>query len=356
MKTKVLILQGIISEYRVPIYNIISKEVDLTLGYMDENRATSPQNYKLEKIKFIKLKSIYINGLSLLKLCNKYDVIIFSSDLHYISFCLLPFINRKFKVIPWTVGIRASYTRKFDLKRGKTFLDFVYLSILNKSDACIFYIKEILTFWGESIKQKKIFIANNTVAINSGFKVGSNDKKSIVFIGTLYKEKKIYELITCYIKAKNKIDSEKFYKLEIIGNGVEFEGIQSMIKKYDLGDSIILHGSIFDEVKISEIFKRAIICVSPNQAGLSVLKSMGYGVPFITREDAITGGERYNIKNNYNGIFYNKKNELTEIIINSFLQKDVFLKMGINASEYYHRKATPQIMAKGVLNAIKYVL
>ena len=77
MKTKVLILQGIISEYRVPIYNLISNKVDLTLGYMEENRATSVQNYEVVKIKYAKIKSIYINGISLLKLCNNYDVVIF---------------------------------------------------------------------------------------------------------------------------------------------------------------------------------------------------------------------------------------------------------------------------------------
>jgi len=87
-------------------------------------------------------------------------------------------------------------------------------------------------------------------------------------------------------------------------------------------------------VQISKLFTKSLLCISPNQAGLSVLKSMGYGVPFVARENAITGGERLNIINNSNGILYNSQAELVDIISNSFLNKQEYIEMGRNAKEY----------------------
>src|SRR6185312_870317 len=120
-------------------------------------------------------------------------------------------------------------------------------------------------------------------------------KNRILFIGTLYKEKKIYELIDAFIEAKNNEKNGEFLYMDIIGKGDELENIKDIIKKNGLSESVFLHGAIYDEKQLAEYFSRSLLCISPDQAGLSVLKSMGYGVPYVTRTDAITGGERLNI-------------------------------------------------------------
>ena len=89
---------------------------------------------------------------------------------------------------------------------------------------------------------------------------------------------------------------------------------------------------------------------------MSVPKSLGYGCPFVTRPNAITGGERNNVIDGHNGIYYNSVNELADILVSSVEQEEKFATMANNAREYYRNDCPPQKMANGALNAIRYVL
>ena len=113
------------------------------------------------------------------------------------------------------------------------------------------------------------------------------------------------------------------------------------------------HGKITDIGVLSKFYFDAICSVSFGQAGLSVLQSLGFGVPFVTKKNAITGGEINNIINNYNGF-------LCEDSVESLSSKLVFLsnniehsmKMGENAFNYYSENCTIEKMSNGFKLAI----
>lgn len=46
-------------------------------------------------------------------------------------------------------------------------------------------------------------------------------------------------------------------------------------------------GGVYNDEELVSYFEKAIICIFPDQAGLSVLKSIGYGVPYVMHKDAI---------------------------------------------------------------------
>ena len=83
---------------------------------------------------------------------------------------------------------------------------------------------------------------------------------------------------------------------------------------------------------------------------------MGYGVPFVTRTNAITGGEIFNIENNINGFLYNNENDLLKIIEYTIIDRSNILEMGLKARDYYVNQASPEKMIEAVLEAIKYSL
>ena len=142
-------------------------------------------------------------------------------------------------------------------------------------------------------------------------------------------------------------------ELHIIGNGDEFNSVKNWITTNKLNHKIVLHGSIFEEQKLSTLFSSGLACISPGQAGLSVLKSFGYSVPFITHSDAITGGERLNIVDKKNGILFKNYEDLSEIILSIFESPEKFKVMGENAKAFYDTHRTPKIMAQGFIDAVR---
>jgi glycosyltransferase involved in cell wall biosynthesis len=353
---KILILQDTLSYYNEPIYNILKDEFDLTLAYSNQIELKNTNNFKIVKLIRLKFLNIFYFKNNFYKFCNEFDVVIFSADLHNFSFCILPFLRKKrYKSIAWTIGIRASYSLRYDLSRKKNIVDLIYLFILKKCDALIFYMKEPIEFWGEMLPNQKIFVAQNTIDVNGNLINSTINKSTFLFIGTLYKEKKIYELINAFIKANNESNLNNNFSLEIIGDGPEYNNIKSFISENNLFGLIKLRGRIVEEVELSKSFNKSILCISPDQAGLSVLMSMAYGVPYVTRYNSITGGERLNIINNYNGFYYYSEDELVQILKSAYLNPDSFITMGKNARDYYLKNATINIMGKGFLNAIKYV-
>ncbi|MGM9778849.1 MAG: glycosyltransferase family 4 protein [Prevotella sp.] len=180
-------------------------------------------------------------------------------------------------------------------------------------------------------------------------------KKDFLFVGTLYKTKGLDVLIHSFAKARSSFE-DKSIKLKIVGEGKERPLIEAMIKELGIEDSVVLCGAIYDEKRLADFFVQALICISPNQAGLSVPKSMGYGVPFVTKKNAVTGGEIYHITPGVNGVLYNTDCNLVDVMIDAANHKEKYIEMGVKAKEYYTHHASIEIMANGAIDAIKYVV
>lgn len=93
-------------------------------------------------------------------------------------------------------------------------------------------------------------------------------------MGTLYKAKKIYDLLEAYQNAYQK--NNNIQPLIIIGDGVERSNIDKWVEQNNLIDKITLTGAIFDQNLLKDYYQDAIVCISPRQAGLTVMNSMAW--------------------------------------------------------------------------------
>ena len=351
MKPKVIILYNQLFHYRIPVLNILANKCDLTVTYSEGNEVSVPDNVEF---KVIYLKPIFkserfiIQRENIRKLVKDYDVVIAYGDITWLKFSTLPWFNKK-KVIFWTLGVSASYDSGYDVNST---WDKLRAFFYRQADAMAFYTTHPIEKYEKmGIPREKMFEAPNTVAVEH---INEEIKKdSLLFIGTLYRQKGIQYLLDAY---KRNIDNPNLVPLNIIGKGPDSEYISNWISENNMSDMIKMQGAIYDNSEKAKYFARAYACISPLQAGLSVLESMGYGVPFVTIKNAITGGELFNIHHGINGITMDDISELPKIVADIFDNKNKYIEYGKQAKEFYDNNRTPKHMAEGLWKAIQYVL
>lgn len=349
MRAKVLLIQEYIPHYRVPIFNELAKNVDLTVIF-SEGEVSEDKKFNCMKIPTFRFYH-KIHKKNIIKLAKQYDVVISLMDFSFFTNRLMSVLRlKKYKLAYWGIGVPAGYNQRYD-SDDKIFKK-SYKWVKN-ADALIFYCDyPINKYIKYGQKKEKLFVANNTVKIMP-IEIDEEKKKDILFCGSLYRQKKIFELLDNY---KNAYEINKnIANLLIIGDGEEKEKIKQWINENSLDNKIKLIGAIYDEDKLVYYFKNAIICISPDQAGLSVLKSMGYGVPFVTYKNAITGGEIFNIKDGENGVLLDSFDQLQDVILQCSENREKYINMGKKAQLFYNQNRKVEHMVEGFLKAINYL-
>lgn len=350
---KLLIFQNELSGYNVPVYNIIAQHYDLTLAFYLNDKSKTACSFKKIKLSSFKLGPFRIVK-DAINLASNYDVVCIIPNLRNITYCLLPFLPHKYKIVNWSIGFRASYTTPYITDRKHVLEDKIFQFVLNHCDSSIFYMDKAKEFWeGTSLDLSRVFVAPNTTDVVP-IDIEAKIKNDFLFVGTLYKGKGVDLLLQSFSKVVEKYNPTN--KLHIVGSGSERESLEKFVSEHDLESHVVFHGAIYDENVLADIFAHSLLCISPTQGGLSVPKSMGYGVPFVTRKDAITGGEIYHINSGTNGIMYQDDTELTSILTDACQHPKKYIEMGIRAKEYYENNATISHMAQGAIEAFEFAL
>lgn len=350
---KVLICQNELSGYNVPVYNIIAEHYDLTVAFYLKDKSNIECKFKKLRLSAKEIGPFtFISHIR--SIANQYDVVSILPNLRVPSYFILPFLPRKNKIVNWSIGFRASYTHPYTVNREHIFADRLFQWCLNCCDASIFYMEKAKEFWKNTgLDMNKIFVAPNTTEVLP-ITINKETKKNFLFVGTLYKGKGLDILLKSYQDAV--LSGGISNQLHIVGDGAERQNLEKYVSDNKLKDNVYFHGAIYDERKLAECFSEALLCISPTQGGLSVPKSMGYGVPFVTRKDAITGGEVYHITPGVNGIIYERDDELTSLLIEAGSKPEKYIEMGLKAKDYYYNHATINHMAQGAMDAFEYAL
>ena len=351
-RIKVIIFYNKLFHYRIPVWNLLAEKCDLTVAYSSGDGKV-PEGMECKfKVMYIPAKKIFNRivwqKMNVRKLAKQYDAVISYADICWVRYNTLPWFN-KTKVVFHTLGVTASYDRHFDSNNN---LDRIRKFLFSKADALAFYTTYPIDKYAKmGIPREKMFEAPNTVEVRPVAE--PLEKDSILFIGTLYRQKGLQTLLDAYLALK---DVEGLPKLRIIGKGPDSDAIKTWIEENDMGKLIEMMGAIYDIDEKAKYFARAYACVSPQQAGLSVPESMGYGVPFVTSKDAITGGEIFNIHNGEDGVVMDDPSQLTAVIRDIAEHKDKYIEMGKKAQKFYNENRTPQHMADGLWKAVQYAM
>ena len=346
MKKKLLILQNKILHYRKPLFNELAKSYNVSVLHSGISTLTEEDNYGEIIVDCKKIGPFYIQSNVIREvMSNNYDIIISMFDLRWVKNIFAMYMhNKNTSFIWWGAWLTSSYIA------NKT-----RLFLLGKPYPSIFYTEKAKQEFKQfGVSSEKLFVANNTIDVGLRVKSYENVKKDkIIFVGTLDKRKKLDIVIHAFSNIVNKLNPE--IKLLIIGSGDEEEMLKCQVEQLKLQDRVFFMGAITDAAILKNYYQESIVSISYGQAGLSVLQSFGYGVPFITSVNAISGGEITNIIDGINGYLCEESlPSLEECIYNVCSNKQLAKHLGRNAYDYYTEFATMEKMVDGFKQAIEY--
>lgn len=198
-------------------------------------------------------------------------------------------------------------------------------------------------------------VAPNTVLVSScsrnSLDVG---KRNVLCVGSLDARKRVDLTLREFSKAIRGLPSD--VNLWIVGEGREGESLRNLASELGCKQRVKFMGEMVDPLMLRDAYESASISVSYGQAGLSVLQSLGHGVPFVTAIDSISGGESTNIVDGETGIrFENRPGKLAEILVTLFDDPRTLPAMQEASRTYYKNHRTMDHMVRPFMEAIDFI-
>lgn len=344
-KKRILIIYNYILHYRKPFFNELAIKYDVTVLHSGQKSVDKEDLYQ-EIITPVKRFGPFFVQKGVIKEVSRpeYDIVISLFDVRWITILIFLFFKDKSKFhVLWGAWLTDSNVA--NKLRGY---------FLKKADANVFYTFEAeKEFSYLNIPKDKMFVANNTFDVGVQVKSYENKVKNrVLFVGSLNARKQNDVLINAFANILPHISEE--ISLSFIGSGPEKANLQELVSDLNLKHRVEFLGQINDTEILKGYYKEAIVSVSFGQAGLAVLQSMGYGVPFLTKTKAISGGEKSNIKTGYNSVFCDDNQKSLESSLISICNDiEYSRKLGKCAYEYYEKYCTIRNMTQGFIDAIE---
>lgn len=338
---KILIVTHKIPSWRLPFYNklISEKNFDIKIYYSGEENNLLDNNSFIYLSHKKVLKKFYIQDINKIDFLESYRIILLF-DLHFLT-NLLIWWKFKNKVMFWGIGLGKNH-----------FFNLIRSFLVYKSNGLISYMNKVHSSWYyKFINKDKLFYMSNTIDNILKENIFSKNSNKIVIIGSLDRRKN-YDLAFKVVAKLVKVYNYSI-RLNVVGDGEEYKNLHNLAKELNIQDIVTFYGRVNEENKIKSILNESLFVVSPGQAGLSVMHSFSYGLPFITYKNCITGGELEHITNGYNGVI------VKELSVKAFVReikillddKEKLSKLSRNAFSYYLNNDM-NLMVKRFLNAI----
>lgn len=382
---KVFLLQEIIPNYRVPVFQRLAKleQVDLVVFYGKPSKNKLKQNLKnainLEGFKSVKLplfelcKSSY--QFSFLKhiiskrpdvvisgKAGAWDVLLFLLCCKILGIKLLwfsggvPYIDEK-KIKE--VSESGKLSKIFGKRNPKRWLIF-------QADGMIVYSEHASEYYSSiGFPKEKIFVAPNSPDTESLLRYKAildenpgilnelkklyalRGKKIILMLGRLNRERKTDILINAFEIVQKKYP---LTTLIIIGDGYERPVLERMVAEKNLQNVHFL-GAIYDDETLSRYFMLCDVYVTPGVASLTVKMAMTFGKPVVS---VAYGLEVHTIEHGKNGFVVDIDDfeGLADKILLLLMDDNMRTMMGDSAKDTIIKRINIHKMIEGFKKAI----
>lgn len=347
----VLIVQNVIEHYRYEFYRALNKSTKYSFcGFYHFRRADG-----VDTVDFPTLEGrsssiaglVFQSGYWRAVARNDYEVVIAAFDLHILSNAMLLFFCKLkgVRFIWWGIGLGK---RKF-LHRLRAILAGLADGVIVYETSAAARMRML------GVNPGKVFVAHNTVHVSRPcVNLDASKRERFLFVGSLDSRKRLDLLLEAFSTIQ--ADLPDHIGIDIVGDGPERKTLEEMSKQLGIQKRVIFHGKIIGEERLRPLFYRALLSVSPGQAGLSVLHSFANGVGFVSQRDAISGGEIENVEDGVTGFLYSGGiQELVCIMSRVARRPELAVQVGANAHKHYVEKRKMEQMANVFEQAITCV-
>lgn len=374
MKPKVYFLHNVLKDYRIPWFNEMDKEIDLTLIFFrdskDKINNMNIKYLKCEALPHFKLFSKYGLSISLIPrlLFGKYDVVI-SDDLYFFETYFAFFISklRRKKHIVWVETFEWPRA-----PRSKIIQPFVKL-VARHSNAVIAVgkkSKEYLLKLGA--QEKNIFISPDT-SICEVYDLEKykkefykkypkiKNKQIVLYLSRIVRYKGLDILIKSFLKLEEEIEN---IVLVIATSNLEMNNFTKDILEFITKSKNIYLITDVNPQNKGFYYSIADIFVLPSTFrdydadcwGVVLNEAMSLGKPVISTD--ATGGAHDLIIQGKNGYMIKQKDidELSSALKKILSNKRFKESMGKESKEIIEKNFTYEKMAQGCVDAIIYSL
>jgi len=343
-----------------------------------ENRFYNPikifYNLEAEKkltelIKIIKPDIVHVNGFhhhltsSIFIACkkNKIPTVVTFHDSHFVcpTATLIKGKNDYCKNMDCMNGniipcIKNKCFNNSLLKSSIVGLEYLFRKKLNFSDIPDAFICPSNYLFNIAVKsgipEDKLFVLNNFVNLKYlDILPTYSNQNYFLYVGRLVKEKGLEHLLKAF-RHISKI------KLRIVGQGAYRNDLEKIAKDLNLSNVEFLGFKCGDELE--KEYKNCIATVLPSVCseifGLTTLESFMHGKPVIASN---IGGLPEIVKDRFNGLLVSPGNseEIKQAVLKLYNNKEMTLKMGVNARKILEEKYNSEIYFEKLNNIYNHV-
>ncbi len=217
----------------------------------------------------------------------------------------------------------------------------------------IVYSRDQADQLAEVMPRARVFIAPNALYRGADMQplaVPIGDIDAFVFVGRLVAEKRADRLLRAFRGARGALPPGT--RLVIIGDGPMRQQLEWEAK--DLSASVAFLGHVGDHAVLRQIYSSAIASVSPGAVGLSLIQSLGFGVPMVIVREARHGPELGAAIEGWNAAFYRDDvpNDLEDAMIRMAAQRSEWTARRSQIADQVRAAYSVESMAEGLLKAI----
>jgi glycosyltransferase involved in cell wall biosynthesis len=344
-RPRVLVAYTFLSHYRLALFERLAARYDLTVLHSGAPLAPRGSTFReLVSPVYRVGRRVHVQPRLLPELWRgRYDAVVVFLDVAWPASILATLLHpTPVRCVTW--GAWPTGNRPADALRR---------FLIDRSDASLFYGARARDAFRRRGCRGRLIVANNTYHVaESAMAFEHPVKDRLLAVGSLHPRKQHDVLLEAF--ARIVPDIPPSIRLVMVGDGPERGALEALAGRLRLGNRVDFAGESTDDAVLREHYARALASVSYGQAGLSVLQSLGHGVPFVTRADAVSGGEIDNLDHEVNGLLCDDGQRSLEAALRRLcLDVEWARRLGRAARTHYERYATMENMAQGFIDAIE---